>query len=80
MSKFKPTVAFIFILLLAAITAAQDKTTGGIKGKVRVETGSPSAVAVIVRQDEREIKQTTTNAKGEFIINDLPPGRYAVTF
>lgn len=80
MSRFKPIFAFALILLAALFAAAQDKTTGSIKGKVRVETGKPSEVAVIVRQDEREIKQSMTNAKGEFTINGLPPGVYAVTF
>lgn len=81
MSRLKPIVAFIFIISLAALAAgAQDKSTGSIKGKVRVETGKASDVAVIVRQDEREITKTATNAKGEFTINGLQPGLYAVTF
>jgi hypothetical protein len=81
MSKLKSLVAFIFIILLAALAAgAQGKTTGSIKGKVRVEAGNASDVAVTVRQDEREIMKTATNAKGEFTINGLQPGLYAVTF
>jgi hypothetical protein len=83
MSRFTIIFAVAFITILSfggAAARAQDKTTGGIKGKVRVEAGNPSDVAVIVTQDEREIKQTTTNAKGEFLINALRPGVYAVTF
>jgi hypothetical protein len=73
-------MALAFLLFLSLTAAAQDRTTGSIKGRVRVETGKPSEIAVIVRQDEREITQTTTNAKGEFTINGLQPGIYAVTF
>ena len=81
MSRFKSLFAALFVLVLSAgLAAAQDKTTGSIKGRVRVETGKPSEVAVIVRQGEREITQTTTNSKGEFTINGLQPGVYSVTF
>lgn len=82
MSRFKSIFAAVFILLLTVGLAAaqQDKTTGSIKGRVRVETGKPSEVAVIVRQGEREIKQGSTNAKGEFTVNGLQPGIYSVTF
>jgi hypothetical protein len=81
MSRFKLLLAAVFVLLISvASAAAQDKTTGSIKGRVRVETGKPSEVAVIVRQGEREITQGATNSKGEFIINGLQPGIYSVTF
>jgi len=41
-------------------------SSGGIKGKVRVETGAPSGVAVIVRQGEREVARGVTDRNGEF--------------
>lgn len=80
MSRLKPIFAFTFILLLACMASAQDKSTGSIKGKVRVETGTPADVEVLVRQSEREIKQTRTNGKGEFLISGLQPGVYSLTF
>lgn len=81
MSRFKTTFAALSILLLSlTVVAAQDKTTGSIKGRVRVESGTASEVAVIVRQGEREITQGVTNSKGEFTINGLQPGVYSVTF
>jgi hypothetical protein len=83
MSRVTSALALAFLLLLgtASIASAQqDKTRGSIKGRVRVETGKPSEVAVIVRQDEREITQTNTNSKGEFTVSGLQPGIYSVTF
>lgn len=72
--------AFLIFSAVAAVPAQQDKTTGSIKGRVRVESGKASEVAVLVRQGEREITQSVTNAKGEFTVNGLQPGLYSVTF
>lgn len=65
--------------LLPASAFAQDRSTGGVKGKVRVEVGGPSGVAVIVRQGEREVARGVTGKNGEFEISRLAPGRYGVT-
>jgi len=65
--------------LLAASGFAQDRATGGIKGKVRVETGTPGGVSVIVRQGEREVARGVTDKNGEFVVSRLAPGRYGVT-
>ena len=78
--KNKKVLVVTLLCLLSLTAVAQDKSTGGIKGKVRVETGTPSGVAVIVRQGERDIAQGVTDKKGEFVVGRLAPGRYAVTF
>jgi hypothetical protein len=70
---------FLILLVSAGSLIAQDRSTGGVKGKVRVETGAPSGVAVIVRQGEREVTRGVTDKKGEFLISRLAPGRYGVT-
>ena len=74
----------VFLVLVlsvcAGIVSAQDKTTGGLKGRVRVEVGNPSAVSIIVRQGEREITRVATNKNGEFTVDRLKPGVYGVTF
>lgn len=67
-------------LFLAGSLFAQDKSTGAIKGKVKVETGPASGVAVIVRQGEREVTRGVTGKNGEFVVSSLAPGRYGVTF
>lgn len=76
------TIITILIMLLTAATAfAQDQTTGGIKGKVRIKGEGPTGdVIVTVRQNDREVAHANTNRKGEFQITGLAPGIYGLTF
>ena len=70
----------VFLFLLLAVSGfAQERSAGGIKGKVRVETGTPGGVAVIVRQGDREVARGVTDKNGDFIVSRLAPGRYGVT-
>ncbi len=72
--------ALLLLLALNTFVAAQDRDTGSIKGKVRVESGAGvSSVEVIARQGEREVARTTTNRKGDFLIARLTPGVYGLT-
>ncbi|MDT5121539.1 MAG: hypothetical protein QOC96_1021 [Acidobacteriota bacterium] len=82
MKRPKTIIAFLVIILLAATTAlAQDKTTGSIKGKIRVKgQGTVGDVTVTVRQKETEVAHAVTNSKGEFQIKGLAPGSYGLTF
>ncbi len=66
--------------LMMPLFAAQDRSAGGIKGKVRVETGTPAGVVVVIRQVEREVTRLTTDKSGAFAIQTLPPGIYSLTF
>jgi Carboxypeptidase regulatory-like domain len=66
--------------LFSLVCLAQDKNAGAIRGKVRVEKGSPSGVVVILRQDEHEITRVTSDKRGDFAINHVAPGLYSVTF
>jgi hypothetical protein len=79
--RFKKTL-FLFVVTLAFATVAlgQDKSLGAIKGKVRVETGSPSGVTVVVRHGETEVTRSTTDKNGDFLVSRLKPGIYGVTF
>src|SRR6266566_371103 len=74
MTPIKSIAAAALLLLLSFACLAQDKTTGAIKGKVRVEKGSPADVAVILRQGEREVTRTATDKKGDFVIARIVPG------
>ncbi|HEY8227583.1 MAG TPA: carboxypeptidase-like regulatory domain-containing protein [Pyrinomonadaceae bacterium] len=78
--RFKKLAVGLSLLLAVVAVNAQDKSTGAIKGKVRVEIGTPSGVTVIIREGEREIQKATTDKNGEFLVSGLTPGRYGLTF
>ncbi|MEP6635459.1 MAG: carboxypeptidase-like regulatory domain-containing protein [Acidobacteriota bacterium] len=78
--KLKISLLTLLAFSLMTPLAAQDRSAGGIKGKVRVETGTPAGVVVVIRQVEREITRVMTNKSGEFAIQTLPPGIYSLTF
>lgn len=75
----RPIFFLLVVILLASNAIAQDRSTGGLKGKVKVETGTAAGVAIVVRQGEREIARGLTDKKGEFLISRLSPGMYGVT-
>lgn len=78
--KFCRPIFFILaVIVLASNAPAQDRSTGGLKGKVKVETGTAAGVAIVVRQGEREVARGLTDKKGEFLIARLSPGLYGVT-
>ncbi len=79
--KFVKFVALFVVLVASSVAAvAQDKNTGTIKGKVRVEKGSAAGVAVILRQKDREVRRVETDRKGEFMMRGITPGTYGLTF
>ena len=79
--RFNKTLFVLAIVLVAAgVSVGQDKSLGAIKGKVRVETGTPADVAVVVRRGETEVTRSTTNKNGEFLVSRLAPGTYGLTF
>src|SRR5690242_21224446 len=76
----KILLAFVVMLVFVAAALGQDKSTGAIKGKVRVETGTPSGVTVIVRRGQTEVAHGATEKNGEFLVSRLTPGVYGLTF
>ena len=82
MKIIRLVVAFALVALFAAAAIAQknDKNTGTIKGKIRVEKGSPSGVAVILRRGDEEVRRVESDRKGDFIIARITPGIYGLTF
>ena len=80
MKLIKPGAAFALLLLLSFVCLAQEKSTATIKGKVRVEKGSPAGVTVILLQAEREVARATSDRKGDFVIARVPPGTYSLRF
>lgn len=80
MSFRKAIYILLMTILLACAAPAQQNTTGGLKGKVKVESGSASNISVVVQQGEREVTTATTDSKGNFRIDNLEPGSYSLTF
>jgi hypothetical protein len=78
--KFNKTLLLAVTLLAAGIAVGQDKTLGTIKGKVRVETGNPGGITVLVRRGDTEVTTVTTNKNGDFVVSRLTPGIYGLTF
>jgi hypothetical protein len=87
--KFRKTLLVVVALFVATgVSSAQDKkqdktqdkTLGALKGKVRVETGTPGNVTVVVRRGETEVTRVTTERNGDFLVSRLTPGRYGLTF
>lgn len=73
-------IVLLALLALAAPAQEKDKTTGAVKGKVRVERGTPVGVTVILRRGDEEVRRVETDRKGEFTIARVPPGVYGLTF
>src|ERR1044071_7309134 len=80
MKSVKFLAVFIALAASCVAFAAQDKNTGTIKGKVKVEKGSPAGVAVILLQGEREVRRVETDRRGEFALRGITPGTYGLKF
>jgi hypothetical protein len=78
--KILPVLVIILVAAGISVAQKQDKTLGAIKGKVRVETGTPGGVTVVVRRGETEVTRSTTGKSGEFLVSRLTPGIYGLTF
>jgi len=79
--RFKKTLfLFAITLVFGGAALGQDKSLGAIKGKVRVETGTPAGVTVVVRRGDKEVTRSTTDKNGDFLVSRLTPGIYGVTF
>jgi hypothetical protein len=81
--RFKKTFVALAVAVLAVaagVAVGQDKSLGSIKGKVRVETGTPAGVTVVVRRGEKEVTRVTTDKGGDFVVSRLTPGVYGLTF
>jgi hypothetical protein len=72
--------AVLFIFAMQFVVPAQTRGTGGIKGKVKVETGTAAGVSVVVRRGEQEVTRVATDKGGSFVVSGLQPGMYGLTF
>ncbi len=73
MSHRNRLLLFPVLLFLSVSVFAQ---TGGLKGKVRNNSGDGIAnAAVIVRREDKNIKSAKSDAKGNFRIEGLATGK-----
>ncbi|MGI8812212.1 MAG: carboxypeptidase regulatory-like domain-containing protein [Pyrinomonadaceae bacterium] len=69
------------LIAIASLAIAGQAQTGGIKGKVRANTGqSISGATVTVRKDGKDVRSATSDSKGMFSINGLESANYNVVF
>lgn len=75
------TIAALLLFLLAAFPSHAQNTTGGAKGKVRDGRDNGIAnVTVTARLDGKDAAKGKTDAKGNFQLNGLKPGKYNFVF
>lgn len=69
----------LLILVLCAGTAMGQQGKGTLKGQVSDEFGGVIVGATVVAVDQSGVEKTApTNGDGNFVINGLAPGKYAV--
>jgi hypothetical protein len=71
--------AVLTMAVLSSTALAQD--TGGVKGKVRAMNGGGiGGATVTARKSGEDVKTTTADAKGNFVLDGLKPGKYNLVF
>ena len=79
--KLRQQIAAVLIIFaLQLMVPGQNRGTGSIKGKVKVETGTAAGVSVVVRRGEQEVTRVATDKGGSFVVSGLQPGTYGLTF
>lgn len=74
-------IFLIFSIALCFTISAFSQENGGVKGRIRnMQGGVLPDVKVTVKQDDKDIKSTSTDKRGEFAINGLKPGKYSFIF
>jgi hypothetical protein len=70
------------LMLLAAATSSAQERAGALRGRVTDQQGDPipGVVVITTHADSGEIRSFVTDANGQYLAADLPPGRYSVRF
>src|SRR6185312_2316623 len=70
----KPRLFYSILLLFCLTETAQSQSTGSIKGSITDHGKMPLPHVNIVL--EKTNFHTTTNDKGEYVLDNIPPGGY----
>jgi hypothetical protein len=70
------------LMVLAVAPVSAQERGGGLRGRVTDQQGDPIPGVVIITThvDSGEIRSFVTDANGQYLAADLPPGRYSVRF
>jgi len=82
MRRFSYVLTVLLFWLAASLPAqAQTATTGAISGVVTDPSGAivPGAAAELLETGTKTTRRATTNASGQYIFPNVPPGDYQLT-
>lgn len=80
MKYFSKAFFPVYIFILSGAVAFGQET-GGVKGKVRTARNDAlTQVTVTAQRDGKDVKTTTTNSGGEFVLGGLETGNYNFAF
>ena len=79
--RFLVRAAFLLVLLMTGVLAAQAQYSSGINGSVLDQDGSvvPDAQVTLTNQDTEVKQNAAANTQGFLQILQIPPGHYRVT-
>ena len=80
MKSFTRLFLLVLFLTVSSVSAIAQES-GGVKGKVRTTRGDGiAAVTITARQNGEDVKSATSDAKGNFVLENLKAGTYNLVF
>lgn len=81
-SRMRLAVSFAAILLFNAVRLCGQISTATLTGSVTDPTGAvvPGAVVEAKNKATQLVRTATTDSSGEYVIPDLAPAHYSLTF
>ena len=77
--KLRQQIAAVLFIFTVQFAVAAQTRTGGIKGKVKVETGTAAGVSVLSDAVNRKLL-VWPPTKGVALLSPVQPGMYGLTF
>src|SRR5581483_11454758 len=78
--SWRRTSIWMLLAVLCAVGASAQTNTSAIAGVITDESGGavPSATVTVTDVGTGQVRTTTASASGEYVVPQLPPGRYDV--